>query len=341
MAQSQPYIHPFTYGSESPLAVDFMTYAVRKRLPKYRVCPDPKPPFILDGQDNWNCAKCPGQPSFMLPVLTTDRLQFLFQYEDTVNEDPADPVFGWFDSGVGAGEYYMSARILDCDCNPVADMVYLDQFASDYGVAYDSEDGSFQWLTLDTGLLPSELCCFILQVEQYVFDVDAGFPVLDQIITAGPFYRADAAFCGPCGDATPEEETILISGQWKKRDCWGRRYDIPLGVGQTLFTDSIRLAGNIVYLGSENESVFDGDVEVKNTKRDRYRLELAGIPPIIAQWLGTILASSDVLTIGDYTIDRRNGDTVSGLVRKFDDVEMFHAVLDFSIVCEIRNFGCE
>lgn len=333
---TQTYIHPFQRGAELPLAVDFMTYAVRQRLPAWRICADPKPPFILEGETNWNCAKCPGQPVFNLPILATDTLQFQFQYSDNVNADPANPVFGWLDSGTGEGEYYMSARILDCECNAVPDMVYLDQFASAYGVAYDSEGGSFQWLTLDPGLLPSDLCCFILQVEQYVFNEEAGFPVLDQIITAGPFKRQDLAFCGPC-----EDETVLISGAWKKRDCWGRRYDIGFGANDTLFTDSVRLVGNIIYLGSENEPVFDGEVEIKNTKRDRYRLELSGIPPLIAQWLGTILAANQTLTIGDYAIDRKNGDTVGALSKTINEVEMFHTTLEFSIVCEIVNFGCE
>lgn len=329
------YAHPFERGAELPLSVDFQTYAVRQRLPAWRVCADPKPPFILDGETNWNCAKCPGQPVFNLPILAADSPQFQFQYDDSVNEDPTNPVFGWLESTTPAGEYYMAARIMDCECNGVVGMAFIDQFASDWGVAYDEKDGSFQWLTIDPGLLPSELCCFILLIEQYVFNTGAGIPVLDQIITAGPFYRADLAFCGPC-----EDETILISGQWKKADCWGRRYDIRFGSG-TFFTDSVRLVGNVVYLGTENEPIFDGEVEIKNTKRDRYRLELAGMPPIIAQWLGTILASNQTLTIGDYVIDRKNGDTVGPLNKALNEVQMFHTTLDFSIVCEIVNFGCE
>lgn len=332
---AQTYIHPFTYGKESPLAVDFMTYAIRQQLPTWRVCQDPKPPFILEGQDNWNCAKCEGQKPFSLPVNSADSFQFQFQFDDTVNTDVMNPTFGWLDSGAGAGEYYMSARILDCDCNPVVGMVYLDQFASDYGVAYDAESGSLQWLNLDIGLLPAELCCFILQVEQYVFNTEAGFPVLDQIITAGPFYRADLAFCGPC-----EDETVLITAKWKKKDCWGRRYDVPFGTTETLFTDSVRLVGNVVYLGSESEPLFDGYIEIKTKKRDRYKLELAGVPPLIAQWIGTLLAANDVLTIGGYTINRSGGDTVGAVSKLINDVGMFHTTIEFTQVCEINNFGC-
>lgn len=332
---TKTYIHPFTYGKESPLAVDFYTYAIRQRMPTWRVCPDPKPPFILDGQDNWNCMKCEGQKVFSLPVNSADEFEFQFQFGDTVNADVMDPVFGWLDTATPESGYYMAARILDCECNGVPDMVYIDQFASDYGVAYDTVSGSLQWLKLDVGLLPSDLCCFILQVEQYVLDAALGIPVLDKVITAGPFYRSDLSNCGPCDDAT-----VLISAKWKKIDCWGRRYDVPFGDSDTLFTDSVRLVGSIEYLGSENESVFDGEIEVKTKKREKYRLDLAGIPPLIAQWIGTLIAANDLLVIGDYTINRKNGDTVGSVNRSIQDVQMFYTAIEFSQVCEVNNFGC-
>lgn len=331
----QTYIHPFQYGAQSPMAVDFKTYAIRQRLPAWRVCQDPKPPFILEGLTNWNCARCDGQPAFQLPTLGTDKFQFQFQYDDTVNEDVMNPVFGWQESGTPAGEHYMAARVLDCNCDAVEGMDFVDLIASDWGVAYDADSGSLQWIEIDIGLLPPELCCFILQVEQYIFNPE-GDPVLDQTITAGPFYRADLAQCGPC-----DEETILITGTWKKIDCWGRRYDVGFGPDDTLFTDSVQLLGNVVYLGSENEFLQDGEIEIKVRKRDKYRLELDGMPPIIAQWLATLLSSNQTLTIGDYTIDRSKGDTVGGMSKEFKEVEMFHTTIEFSIVCEIQNFGCE
>lgn len=329
------YQHPFGYGDESPVILDFKTYAVRRRLPMWRVCADPKPPFILFGETNWNCTKCEGQPPFKLPVLTSDSLQFQFQFDDSVNTDPMEPEFGWLESTTPDGEWYMSARILDCECNGVADMVFVDQFASDWGVAWDADGGSFQWINFDLSLFPTELCCFYLQVEQFVFNPDIGLPVVDQIITAGPYYRADIGACGLC-----EDNTVLISGTWKKKDCWGRRYDIEFGAGQTTFTDSVRLLGEVIYLGSESEDIYDGEVLVKSRQREKYRVELGGVPPLIAQWLGTLFASNDTLTIGDYQIDRSKGDTVGAVNKSLNDVQMFHTSVEFSIVCEIVNFGC-
>lgn len=333
---TQTYIHPFRYGAQSPKAADYQTFAIRQALPGWRVCQDPKPPFVLNGEDNWNCAKCEGEPEFFLPVLSSDKFEFQFQYDDTVNEDAANPVFGWLASTTGESPYYMSARILTCECNPVPDMVYVDQFASEWGVGYDEAGGSFQWLRLDVGLLPPELCCFILQVEQYVLNPDTGIAVLDQIITAGPFKRIDSTECDPC-----EEETVVLCGRWKKADCWGRRYDIAFGQNEELFTDCVRLPGNIVYLGTSTEPLFDGEVEIKTTVRSKYRLILKGVPPMIAEWVSTILGGNAFLSIGGIEIDRGAGDTVGGFERSLDNVQMFYGNIEFSTVCEMQNFGCE
>lgn len=330
------YEHPFVYGSTNPLALDYKTYAVRQRLPAWRVCKDPKPPFILFGEDNWNCAKCEGEPAFFLPVHSADKFEFQFQFDDHVNEDAANAVFGWQVSASPENEYYMAAKILTCECAPVEGMGFVNQFASEWGVAYDAEMGAFQWLQLDIGLLPSELCCFILQVEQYVIDADTGDVVVDQIITAGPFARNDSNDCKPCAD-----ETVLLCGQWKKADCWGRRYDIPFGEDAVFtFTDCVRLPGNVVYLGTANEVLLDGEIEIKTVVRKKYRLHLKGVPPLIAEWVSTILGSNDFLSIDGYEINRGAGHSVGSFERERNDVQMFYGSIEFSTVCEVENFGC-
>lgn len=40
-------------------------------------------------------------------------------------------------------------------------------------------------------------------------------------------------------------------------------------------------------------------------------------------------------------LHRKNGDTVGALSKAINEVDMFYAILEFSIVCEIVNFGCE
>lgn len=329
----QQYKHPFQYGIENPLKVDFNTYAIRQKLPAWRVCQDPKPPFVLNGQENWNCARCAGEPDFMLPIETGDSFEYLFQFDDEVNTDVTNPNFGWRESGTGADEFYMRARMVNCDCSELAGFTFVDQFCSDWGVGWNEVGGSFQWLKVDWGLLPTEVCCFTLQVEKYV--LVEGLPVLDQTITAGPFWRNDSTACEMCA-----KETILLCGTWKKTDCWGRRYDVGFGANGTTFTDCVRLPGNVVFLGMGTESVFDGDIETKTNVRRKYRLELAGVPPMIAEWVATILGSNNTLSIGGYEINRAKGDTVGSFDRGVEGVEMFYGNVEFSQLCEIQNFEC-
>lgn len=335
---TKTYLHPFAFGETNIMPLDFKTFSVRKRLPGWRQCQDPKPPFITFGADAWNCAKCNGEKDFSLPVNADDQFQFQFQFDDGVNEDASNPVFGWRDAGTGEDAFYISGRILDCNCNEILDgietiLVNVDQFASSYGVAYDSTSGSFQWLNLDMGLIPEDLCCFMLEITYYTL-VD-NVPTESQIITAGPFRRNDVSGCNCPID---EDKTVLICGSYKKADCWGRRYDVAFG--DSLFTDCIRVEGNIVRLGTSTEFAYDGEVLVKTVQKARYRLELAGMPPMIAEWVSNILASNDTLTIGDYSISRANGDTVGSFDKLLDNVQMFHGNVEFSIVCEIENFGC-
>lgn len=331
---TQVYRHPFSYGAQNLKPADFHTFAIRQQLPKWRECKDPRPPFVLEGADNWNCAKCSGDKAFFLPVFSTDELPFQFQYDDTVNADPAAPVYGWQESATPANEYYMAARILDCNCGAVDGMDSVDAFCTAWGVAHDESAGSFQYLKVDVGLLPVELCCFILQVEQYVKDPETGNVVLDQIITSGPYLRADSAECVPC-----EDETLLISGAWKVADIWGRRYDIEFGAG-VFFENVVRLPGNIVYVGTSTDVTYDGEVEVKTTVRQKYRLILGGVPPMIAEWVSIILGSNKTLSIGGYLVDRSRGDTVGTVERSIDGVGMFYATIEFNLSHEMQNFQC-
>lgn len=330
---TKTYVHPFTPGAESPKAVDFKTYAIRRRLPAYRVCPDPKPPFYLFGADAWNCAKCSSEKPFYLPVVTGDKFEFQFQFEDDVNPDPTAPAFGWRESTSGANEYYIAARILDCNCAPVDDLGHVDLLAEDWGVAYTDPGGSYQWFRLDMGLLPVELCCFNIQVVKY--SLVEGIATEDILITAGPYARADSATCSLC-----ESETVLISGRWKKADCWGRRFDIGFGVGSALFTDSVRLNGFISYIGTAPEVVFDDEIEVKTSLRSKYRFTLKGVPPLVAQWISTVLSSNSYLSIGGHEITRSKGDVVAGFERENLNTQLVYGTIDFSTVCEIENFGC-
>lgn len=328
------YTAPFQFGETNIMPFDFKTYAVRKRMPGWRVCADPKPPFVTFGETAWNCAKCEGEKTFELPVNTDDQFQYQFQFDDAINEDPADPIYGWQDSGTGENPFYMNARILDCECNSIG-LDLVDDFASDYGVAFDAVGGSYQWLNVDIGLIPTEVCCFYIQIEHYA--PIEGVPVNDQNIVAGPFFRNDTAGCG-CN--VSEDKTLLICGAYKKTDCWGRRYDIEFGASGTTFSDCVRVGASVIYLGTTSESTFDGEVEIATTQKKRYKLDLQGVPPMIAEWVSNILASNGVLTIGDYSIDRSKGDAVGSFDRSIDRVEMFHGSVEFSIVCEIQNFGC-
>lgn len=326
------YSHPFAPGIESPKEVDFHTYGIRRKLPAYRVCPDPKPPFYMFGADNWNCAKCDGEKPFYLPIVTDDKFEFQFQFEDDINADPTVPDFGWRESASPANEYYIGARILDCSCNAIEGLEHVDLFAEDWGVGYADPGGSFQWFRLDMGLIPVELCCFNIQVVKYT--LVEGVATEDILITAGPYARVDSDGCTLC-----DQETVLITGKWKKADCWGRRYDLGFGATGTLFTDSARLNGFITYMGTAPETVFDDEVEVKTSLRAKYRLTLKGVPPLIAQWISTLLASNGSLSIGCHEIVRSRGDIVSGLERE-GSTQLVYGTIEFSTVCEIENFGC-
>jgi len=329
------YAHPFNYGTSSDI-LDFKTHSVRKRMPAWRECADPKPPFVTFGADAWNCAKCEGERPFALPVNTSDILQYQFQFDDSVNEDPANPVYGWQDSSSDDDPYYMKARILNCDCEAVESYNFIDDFSPVYGVAFDAVGGSFQYLQIDVGELPSDLCCFYIQIEHYVMVDDV--LVNDQNIVSGPYQLNDLAgcACNPDGDST-----LQICGSYKKADCWGRRYDIEFG-GDTAatFSDCMRVDASIVYLGTTSESTFDGEVEVKTTQKNRYRIDIDGVPPMIAQWISNILASNGTLAIGEYTIDRGKGDVVGSFDRAINNLQMFHGSVEFAIVCEIENYGC-
>ena len=331
---TKTYVHPFAYGSSSDI-LDFKTYAVRQKLPTWRQCQDPKPPFITFGETNWNCIKCEGEPAYFLPVNSADQYQFQFQFDDYVNTDPTNPAFGWLDSGTGLDPYQVSARVLDCDCVVVPGFELIDSFASDYGVAYSEAGGSMQWLNVDIGSLPSELCCFFIEVTLYY--LVEGTPTALQIVTAGPYRRNDGAECLLCPE---EDDTILICGTWKKEDCWSRRYDVEFGTGDELFMDCIRVVANIKYLGTSSEGVFDGEVEVKTVQKTKYSIEFGGMPPLIASWVSTILASNNFLSIGGYEINRANGDTVGSFEQQQQGTGMFYGSVEFTLQCEIHNFGC-
>ena len=324
------YEHPFSYGETNIMPLDFHTFSVRRRLPGWRQCQDPKAPFVTFGADSWNCSKCEGEKEFSLLVNSDDTFQFQFQFDDEINEDPSNPIYGWQDSATGLDPYYMNARILDCNCETLG-LDYIDEFAIDYGVSFDAVGGSFQWLKLDVSLIPVEVCCFYLQIEHYNAITN------DQNIVAGPFRRNDVEGCN-CNPTI--DETILVCGSYKKADCWGRRYDVEFGENAAVFSDCVRLVGSITRLGTGTDFTYDGEVLVKSLQRTRYRVDFAGMPPMIAEWLSNILASNGTLTIGDYTIDRANGDTVGAFDKAIDSVQMFHGSVEFSIVCGIENFGC-
>lgn len=334
------FVREFTdpIGSLTSRHFDTKVYSIRKPLPVVWPCQPPPPPFFGSLADSWNCNTCGSEKKHSILFSATDIIPFQFRLDDDVNATRQFPTLGWQkSSGAENTSFYVKAKILDCNCTQVYG--FVDQFSTEYYVAYSEETGSRQVFWLDCSMLPSNLNCFIILVEQWVRSASNPAVLVEgTYYFSEPFVRDTSEFC---------VKSTLIESSYEclGTDCFGRLYGQPPSTdsyfGQQPFTplvDRLRLRGGIEYMGQSVErQTTDYNAIVSQTITKKYRLPVGVVPPYMSQWIGSILAGCEgTLKIG--------GKVVTGAevnIERGTDATRMHVInIDFSNDCDLNAFVC-
>ena len=307
--------YPIIYTPE-----DARTFTRRLCLPLKLTCPPLQAPFISDPSQSWNCLKCPQDPKYCIPFRTGDTIPLQLRLEDFINTDPLNLTAGW--QTATSTEHYITAQLLDCNCEPVPGYETIDTFSGDYWVGYDSDYGSMQTFFIDTSLLPLDLECFRLKITTY--NNKTGELLEETIIHTEKFCRESC------------EDTVQVCGTYSKEDCMFHYYQIPPSVltqaqsepgKRKSYYTCWRIHGQVLSYGHRREQVVnDNDVTTSQKITEVFRLQGSKrIPPYIAKIICTILFSDVEVTIdGTEYEDAQAIEKLLGYGKAFKlDVELY------------------
>jgi len=312
-------IYNVTYIPENSL-----TYSFRQPVPIRYTCPPIPPEFIFEVGDAWNCNLCGSDVEFFAPYLRGDIIPFQTRFVDEYNQ-PNSVLSAGFNNSVGS-DYYIKVSLLDCCDVLISDEI--DVFSEEWWVGQSVGTGSVQTWFVNTGLFPTDLTCWRLQIEIFKKD-DEGDPVRD-ISVFTQFYK-EIPECG-------FTQSALIESTYADFDCNGNYYGTLqnyLGTSNTPFFNSMRVWGELEWIGSsESATLNDRNVVINKTITENYKIISGVYPPYFIRKL-------------DQTV-RGNSVTVDGNVyqnfdydQKSDESRMFAIDITFDKKCLLDNNRCD
>jgi hypothetical protein len=310
--------YPVTYTNELSF-----TNTIRARVPIRYPCPDLPPNFIFNESESWNCNLCGSDLPFFTPYVSGDIIPFQTRFVDEYNQ-PSSILTSGFRTSLG-GSYFVMVEVIDCCDNIITKNI--DDFCDEWYVGHSDETGSVQTFFVNTGLISVD--CFKLRITFRKIDPTSGLPVDDRIIFT-EYYKEIPA----CGFT----ESVLIESTYSQFDCDGLFYGQlrnTFGVGNSPYYNSIRLFGNVEFIG-DSESVTENDRNVVISKQitKNYKIISGVYPPYYVQKLAQTVRGFNVSVDGNvyqnFAYDQ-----------KPDDSRMFGIDLTFDDICRIDNRRCD
>lgn len=312
-------LYSVTYTPENSL-----TYSFRQPVPIRYVCPPLPPEFIFEEQDAWNCNLCGSDVEFFAPYVKGDIIPFQTRFADEYNQPNNILTAGFFDS-VGT-DWYVAVTLMDCCGTGLTKNI--NDFCEAWWVGHSQGTGSVQTWFVNTGLFPSDLTCWRLNIQIYKKN-EFGDKVLETNVFTQ--YYKEIPECG-------FTDSVLIESTYADFDCNGNYYGTLqnyFGPINTPFFNSMRIWGENEWIGSsESATLNDRNVVVNKTITDNYKIISGVYPPYYIRKLEQTVRGNSVTVDGDVY---QNFD----YDQKSDESRMFAIDLTFDKKCLIDNNRCD
>lgn len=274
------------------------TYTRYLKLPPIVDCPNPLiPPFIGSIADGYNCNRCGPEPPFYMAYRRGDIIPLQLSVPDNMNPTNAIPIIGWRNITDGDPNWFISAELFESDCVTSVSQ-FVDDFCSDWWVAYSPTLGGVQTLFVDTNTFPVGMDGFRIKFQYK----DRSGAVMAELWTE-PFREV-----GPC------DQSIVIEAQYSETDCQPRDYRSlssfvhiasgnPPNYTPTPYVTRFRWVAEVVFDGQVTERETNEETGIVLNQRiiKRFSINLlTPIPPYAAHILGhTVAANVRVLVDGE------------------------------------------
>lgn len=293
--------------------------------------------FINDGglqanaDDLWNNNLCGNDQEFYRPVQAGDKIYVMFNLPDFRNTDPTNPTDGWREDATVGDAWYVTMDVRRPEGGGA--LGNINNYSSDYGVAWLNVSGSYQIAVLDVDqIIAGGLTEFSYVVSYKLADG-----------TTTQFFSEP--FRVTC------EDSFLIEGNYPSgnQDCFNFVYGdlssttfrgqgkLLVQQGTPVYRNLTRVVGEVCYNGSteERERNFN-----RNTSRviitDNFQVRGG---ELVAKWFARkfnkqLLGAESVVINNDETYTTLN---LSG--KNNEASRNFHIIAEIGQECE-RAFGC-
>lgn len=301
------------------------TYSFRQPVPIRYVCPILPGNLMQNETDAWNCNLCGSDSQFYIPYVEGDIIPFQTQVTDLYNM-PNDVLVAGFQTSTSTS-HYVVVTLYDC-CGEIISS-FIDDFSDSYHVGQSLATGSIQTFFVNTGLFPSDLDCFRLNIEFYKINQITLDPELDKVLWSE--YYKEVQGCGNLND------TSLIYSTYANYDCNNNFYGTLtnfLGSNNTPFYNSLRIFGTVEFFG-DTESIVENDRNVVISKdiTENYGIISGAVPPFYIRLLQQAVRGNYVTVDGvQYQNFRYDA--------KPEDNRMFLLDLSFDKRCRLDNKQC-
>lgn len=249
---------------------------------------DPTPP--TGSCDLFNSTRCGNDECYAQPFISGDILCFQWRFDS-----PAS----------------MSFSLVDEDFNHIVYTVPLTTF----GTGTDEKYQDYQWLNIDTSLIPASVDYFHLKV---VYDGQEWY--------SEPFELVN------CDDQT----VYLVATHDTGRDCFKNYHNNPVSVSATNYYNSqTRIYGTIEKVANSISKEIDEDVEISTTVEQIYLLRTSRkVPQYVADKITEIFSGRILYIDGEIY-------TPSGRIDKdFEEGKMWIISSELRQTCTKENFKC-
>jgi hypothetical protein len=295
-------------------------------------CPTyPLTPFVGSLGESWNCIACNTAQRYFIPFLRGDILYFQTALPDRKNPTISTLIAGWGQStSPNLNFTYVRAEMYDCDG---ATLIFgdIDLFAFDFWVSFNTQIGSIQNFTINTGTLPIGTVGFRIKIITYKPDNS-----VDRIVWTEPYKIP-----------TCQTPSILIESEYKNLDCIPRFYGIPnpflaassnppVGYTPVPYRASFRILGEIALNSFSVENLInENDKILSQVERQTYEIQAyEEIPPYAAELLKTALYGNNL------TIEGAQYVNAGEIQKNTENSPMFLPTVTVEKVCRNANKSC-
>lgn len=207
-----------------------------------------------------------------------------------------------------------AVSLVDQDFNPIAYAVPLDTF----GVGYDSEYQTYQWLNIDTALISLSVDYFHVKVV-YGDDNKEWF--------SEPFERVKCA-----------EETLFIQGIFNTGvDCYKNFHNNPPNFSQANngYISQTRIWGTLEKIGHSISKEKSEEVEISTTVEQLFLLRSSRkVPQYVADKIAEAFSGTTIY------IDGVQYEAGSSIEKDFEEGRMWIISSEIKQTCIQENFKC-